>query len=145
MTSRYDHTQIGYLTIAMLGGALVLIAALTVLAGFVWIALFAAAIILLCLIIFSTLRVWISGDALEIRLGPGPFGKRFPLRDIRSARTVKNPWYYGWGVRVTPQGWLYNVSGSAAVEIELTNGRKYRIGTDEPGALEAAINREIRL
>jgi len=56
---------------------------------------------------------------------------------------VKNPWYYGWGIRFTPHGWLYNVSGLHAVEIELKNGKKYRIGTDVPENLEKAIREFI--
>jgi len=52
---------------------------------------------------------------------------------------VHNHWYYGRGIKLTPHGWLFNVSGFDAVEIQLKNGRKYRIGTDEPDALLAAI------
>jgi hypothetical protein len=52
---------------------------------------------------------------------------------------VRNPWYYGWGIRITPDGLLYNVSGTRAVEITLTDGSKLRLGTDEPEALCQAI------
>ena len=34
---------------------------------------------------------------------------------------------------------IYNVSGFDAVEIQLKNGKIYRIGTDEPKKLEQAI------
>ena len=40
--------------------------------------------------------------------------------------------------------WIFNVSGFGAVEIRMKNGKIYRIGTDEPKALESAINREIQ-
>ncbi len=56
---------------------------------------------------------------------------------------MKNPWYYGWGIRLTPHGWLYNVSGSYAVEIKTKTGKKYRIGTDVPNELEKAIRQSI--
>ena len=39
--------------------------------------------------------------------------------------------------------WIYNVSGFDAVEIILKNGKIYRIGTDVPSELEAAIKQAI--
>ncbi|MDY7014940.1 MAG: hypothetical protein SVX43_15355 [Cyanobacteriota bacterium] len=61
------------------------------------------------------------------------------------AVAVKNPWYYGWGIRLTPRGWLFNVSGLDAVEISLNSGRHFRIGTDRPRELERAIRRAAHL
>jgi hypothetical protein len=52
---------------------------------------------------------------------------------------VRNKWWYGWGIRLTPHGWLFNVGGLDAVELELASGRKFRIGTDEPQGLLNAI------
>jgi hypothetical protein len=40
-------------------------------------------------------------------------------------------------------GWLYNVFGSFAVEIRLKNGKKYRIGTDDPQGLNNAIQQDL--
>ncbi len=56
----------------------------------------------------------------------------------------ENPCYYGWGIRWTPNGWLYNVSGFYAVEIKMKTGKKYRIGTDAPNELEKAIKESIK-
>ncbi|MFC2014949.1 hypothetical protein ACFLUP_03040, partial [Chloroflexota bacterium] len=70
--------------------------------------------------------------------------KKFKLQDIKSCRAVRNFWYYGWGIRRTPYGWLYSVSGLGAVEIELVTGKKYRIGTDVPSELEKAIQQGIQ-
>lgn len=56
---------------------------------------------------------------------------------------MRNKWWYGWGIRLTPHGWLYNVSGLDAVELHLTGGRKVRLGTAEPAQLSRAIN-EVR-
>ena len=58
-----------------------------------------------------------------------------------SAKTVKNHWYCGWGIRwcLRFKMWIYNVSGFDAVEIKLKNGKTYRIGTDEPKKLEQTI------
>jgi hypothetical protein len=62
---------------------------------------------------------------------------------ITDARPVRNPWYYGLGIHYTSDGWVFNVAGLDAVEIVLENGRKIRIGTDEPERLAAAIHQAM--
>lgn len=91
------------------------------------------------LLLFSILTVKVDGEEVSVRFGVGLIRKRFPLSEIESHSAVRNPWYYGWGLRRTPIGWLYNVSGLEAVEITLKDGRKVRIGTDDPTGLDAAI------
>jgi len=91
------------------------------------------------LLLFSILTVEVDGEEVSVRFGVGLIRKRFPLSEIESHSAVRNPWYYGWGLRRTPIGWLYNVSGLEAVEITLKDGRKIRIGTDDPTGLDAAI------
>jgi hypothetical protein len=66
------------------------------------------------------------------------------LADIQSVRTVRNPWYYGWGLRLIPGGWMWNVSGLDAVELKLRSGKLFRIGTDEPELLRSAILSALR-
>lgn len=151
----YKHTQIGYL---------MLVVVLAVLALFVWAYVTAQAepvsvdsgtnfavtaimvLILLILTSFATLTVSIDENYLRIKFGYGIFARKFALNQIASAQTVKNHWYYGWGMRIWfwPYMWIYNVSGFKAVEIIMKNGRIYRIGTDVPGELESVINHEIK-
>jgi hypothetical protein len=50
---------------------------------------------------------------------------------------------WGWGIRLTPRGWLFNVSGLDAVELTMTTGKHYRIGTYDPMGLARAIDRVI--
>jgi hypothetical protein len=40
-------------------------------------------------------------------------------------------------------GWLYNVAGLDAVEIETTEGDVIRIGTDEPDRLANALQETV--
>jgi hypothetical protein len=77
------------------------------------------------------------------------FGWGWPQRvtdvaEIVSARTVRNSWWHGWGIRKVSRGWMYNIAGYDAVELELRSGKVFRIGTDEPAALLAAIERVRR-
>jgi hypothetical protein len=146
----YKHTQIGYLTI---------FATVAVFGLFSWIQMMARAeppsvnsgsnllvtaimvFVLLLLVSFWTLNAEITQEKVLIKFGYGFVRKSFNLSDVVSAKSVKNKWYFGWGVRrwFWPKMWIYNVSGFDAVEIVLKNGNIYRIGTDEPEKLERAI------
>ena len=90
-------------------------------------------------VLFHSLTVRISPSDIAISFGVGLIRKRFPIGDIRSVRIARNRWYNGWGIRMIRGGWLYNVSGFDAIEIQLKNERKYRIGTDQPMKLLAAV------
>jgi hypothetical protein len=57
---------------------------------------------------------------------------------------AKTPWYYGWGIRLTPTGWLWNVSGLARVEVQFDDGHRFRVGSDEPNRLAEALLSEMR-
>ena len=144
MAKHYQHTQVGYLIIIALAIAWLFSAFLMAVFGFNWFAFAALTIFGVCLVLFATLTVVIAEDVLEIRFGPGVIRKKFPLKEIASCQVVKNPWYYGWGIHLIPHGWLYNVSGSSAVEIKMKSGKKYRIGTDVPNDLEKVIRQSIR-
>jgi len=143
MIKRYEHTQVGYLIIMAMAAVMVLIGVVLANAGINWIAIGVMVIIAIALVLFPSLTVVIREDELEVRFGPGLIRKLFKLNDIESCQVVKNRWYYGWGIRLTPHGVLYNVSGFHAVEIRLTTGKKYRIGTDVPRELEAAIQQAL--
>ena len=136
----YKRTQIGYLMLAFISvGILLLIVNYSYLSGTSLLLLVILAVLVLSLLLFSVLSVNVDGGEVSLRFGVGIIRKRFPLSEIESHSVVRNPWYYGWGVRRIPIGWLYNVSGLDAVELTMTDGRKFRIGTDDPSGLDAAI------
>ena len=99
--------------------------------------------LLLVILLFGSLTVEISGGHLRIRFGIGLLRKGWPLDGIEACRPVRNTWVDGWGIRMTSGGWLYNVSGFDAVELELKGGKMVRIGTDEPQALCAALEQAL--
>jgi len=131
--------------VVAMAATMVLIGIVLAKAGINWIAIGVLIIIAVALVLFSSLTVVIWEEELEVRFGPGPIRKRFKLNEIESCKVVKNYWYYGWGIRLTPHGVLYNVSGFYAVEIKLITGKKYRIGTNVPQELEAAIQNALIL
>ncbi|HET9373271.1 MAG TPA: hypothetical protein VFO19_23570 [Vicinamibacterales bacterium] len=96
------------------------------------------------LVQFSTLTVTVRDHSLQVSFGPGVIRRHIPLERIRDVRTVRTPWYYGWGIRLTPSGWLWRVSGLSGVEIRLEDGHRFRIGSDEPDKLADVLRRQVR-
>jgi hypothetical protein len=145
----YAHTQVGWMPLLAMFGALLALGAsarhLGLGANRNGALMLTMGAFLLIIPLFGWLTVTVDGGALTARFGIGLFRKRIPLRAIRGAAPVRNKWYYGWGVRLGPWGWMYNVSGLDAVEIELQDGGRFRLGTDEPEELERAIRQRIEI
>jgi hypothetical protein len=139
MTVHYRHAQFGTLQVMLLGGAALVVLAVIAVKGWHPALGVALAILVPALLLFWRLVVEVDPRGVRLRFGIGLIHREFPLAEIGSVEAVRNRWYYGWGIRLTPHGWLFNVSGLEAVEIALASGRRYRIGTDEPRALAAAI------
>jgi len=99
-----------------------------------------AILLLITLFLFASLTVEVNYGSVVCSFGPGLIRKEIKLSDISAAQPVINSWLAGWGIRWIPGRYmLWNVAGLQAVELTLTNGKKFRIGTDEPDALVSAI------
>ena len=145
MQKYYRHTQFG--TALVVAFILSIIAVLGILSKYSWhpLSTFVFVMLVACIFLFFSLSVEVNNEVVKCRFGIGPIKKVFDLAEIIDVKTVVNKWYYGWGIRLTPHGWLYNVSGLHAVEITLRSGKKYRIGTDEPDRLAEAIRNNIKM
>ena len=67
-------------------------------------------------------------------------GKSYKISDIKYCRTVSNSVINGIGIRMLPNGWLYNVSGLKAIELQFKNRKSViRIGTDKPDEISQLI------
>ncbi len=141
----YSHTQFGWMTLIALFGALVALGAVGrnlgpegtdgLMVGM--------AVLALMMPLFGWLTVTVDEEAVMARFGIGLLRKKIRLSDIKSATQVRNKWWYGWGMRMGPSGWMFNVSGLDAVEIEFKGGGRFRIGTDEPEELLGAIRSSL--
>jgi len=141
----YEHTQIGYLTICVLLGAAIFVAVAGIVtpadrSGLLMSSLIEV-IFLTCAILFSKLTISVDEETLRACLAIGVICKKVALPEILECEPIRIHWWYGWGIHLTPHGWLYNVSGLDAVAITLRNGRKFALGTDDPQGLVAAIRR----
>ena len=91
------------------------------------------------LLLFHSLRVWVSEEELGLSFGVGLVRKKIPLSEMTSAKRVKTTWLNGWGIHLTPHGWLYNISGFDAIELGLGEKKRVLIGTDDPEGLLQAL------
>jgi len=143
MTEQYRHTQVGYVIIVGIVAAMVGICIVLVNTGGNWIAIAVLVVLAVVLVLFHSLTVVINEEELVVRFGPGAIRKRFELNEIESCQAVRIPWYWGWGIRSTPQGMVFRVSGFDAIYVKLSTAKEYLIGTDVPQELEQAIRQAI--
>ena len=143
MTAYYQKIQYGFIiTIPTLFLTLFLGGIGTVTAN---VFLFCSGIFfLLILALFYRLEVTVTEDSVLLRFGIGLIKKSIPLKAVVSAEPVRNRWWYGWGVRIYPKGWMFNISGLDAVELTLRNGPRFRIGTDDPVGLTGALRARLQ-
>ena len=139
--TRYAHTQIGHAIIWPLF-AIILITNGGLLSHHVTPAI-VSIILLACLVLFYRLKITVEDETLCASFGPGVIRKKVLLTEIVGCEPIRIRWWYGWGIHLTPHGWLYNVSGFDAVVITLRDGRKIALGTDDPHGLAAAIRDSI--
>lgn len=138
----YQRTQYGIALLTptlLVAGPLIVIGAL---GGRPELIVLGAFFLFLCTL-FYRMVVTVRADEVEIKFGIGLIKKRIKVDDIVAARPVRNRWWYGWGIRYFPGGWLYNIWGLDAVELQMKKYPRYRIGTNDPVGLTGAVQARI--
>ena len=154
MADRYDHRQLSPLgaLFALIGGGLVIAATGAEEAWVATVLRIVAAIFALCALSFWSLRVQIETEHLRACFGPLPiFQKKIPLAQIERVEVGKTDLLDGWGIHYVPgRGWIWNLWGFHCVVLTLTDPsgqrkrpRTFRLGSDEPEELQAALRRAI--
>ncbi len=100
-------------------------------------------VFLTLLALFFRLTVEVDDQTLKIFFGIGLVRKTWRLSEIKSVQVVRNKWWDGWGIHFTTRGWIYNIDGLMSVEVEMKNGKKFRVGTDEPEKLTEEIKTRL--
>jgi hypothetical protein len=140
MDPHYKHTQLGWVSLAAVVPGLLMALVLVPLAHAPAGVAIAIAMIALVGALFAALTVEVDSRQIRVSFTGSIVRRTVELRDVHQHRSVRNPWYYGWGIHRYPGGgWLWNVGGPHAVELVLRDGRRLRIGTDEPETLARAI------
>ena len=144
----YRHTQWGYFAIWTVA-ILVPVVVVTLVAGDdePWADVLIVLLVLLITALvfwFSRLTVTVRGGVTVAEFGWGWPRKAVDLAGVSDVRKVRNHWYYGFGIRKVPNGWMYNVSGLDAVELQLPTGKVFRIGTNDVEQLFGALSIQIK-
>lgn len=142
-TQRYEHRQVGRFAMGLLVTATVGALVGAALAGEdlgLRIVLLVVALLYLVLgLTFGRLTVTVDRKRVTVAFGSGWPRRVVPLHAITRVERFRAKWWYGWGIRRIPGGWLWNVGGFEAVRLHLDDGRTFSVGTDDPEHLEAAI------
>jgi len=93
--------------------------------------------------LFGWLTVAVDEAAIHLTFGAGLVQRSISIQQVALAKPASNQWWWGFGIRWTGGGWMWNVSGLAAVEITYRDGKRFRIGTADPTGLAAAITEAI--
>lgn len=148
----YDHSQLGYIVLISLSVTLMVFSLQFVLGlgspktgllGY----LFFSGLTLFIASLFYKLRVVVDTTGIHLIYGIGLIKFHIKPDHVKSVRIVRNPWYYGLGIRIIPKGMLYNIHGLDAVEIIYEDGREkmVRIGSDEVHVLKAYLENKYAL
>lgn len=95
---------------------------------------------LVCLLIFYKLTIAVDNTHISFKLGIGLISKSYRIADLSSCTPITNSALFGIGIRLLPNGWLYNVSGLKAIELRFKHKTSVvRIGTNNPGEISQLI------
>jgi len=147
MADEYCYTQIGIITILMIAlaavfTAFVFISGLEPNAGpFLMVVGFAVVgLFIFALAAFYSFTIQIAGEKLDFWFGFGVGKRSFDIADIRSIEIVKTPWYYFWGIKSIPGGWLYSIApGGEAIELVFMDRKKIHLGTNRAAEIKERI------
>src|SRR5579883_2096711 len=80
---------------------------------------------------FRSLTVIVDEREIVLKFGDWLEAKRVPLVSIKRCAPTRTSPLSGWGIRFIGTGWLYNIYGLDAVEVELLDGTRVFIGRSE--------------
>lgn len=100
-------------------------------------------VIVTLILIFAKLQVYFDASTLYFRFFP--FHLRYKKINFDEIAAVYPRTYQplgefgGWGIRWTPKGRAYNVSGNRGVQLELKNNKKVLIGSQRANEFAAQL------
>ena len=100
-------------------------------------------IFIISLLLFFQMRTSVDNKKIRISYGIGLI-KIIDIHNIERIEIVRNKWYYGLGIRIIKNGWLYNIQGLNAIELKMKNSKSIiRIGTVDNKKLKKEIESKI--
>ncbi|WP_115862905.1 DUF6141 family protein [Halorussus litoreus] len=90
----------------------------------------------------ATLSTEVRDDGIYVKFAPlHRKYRRIPFSDLAEVQsTGYSPLRYGgWGIRWSPSGMAYTVSGKTGIRFERTGGKSVFVGSDRPEEFVAAV------
>lgn len=143
----YCHTQIGYTSLALMlalasGALLGIFVGEPALSTKIVLSMIAVPCILISMFMYG-LTIRVDDEHLSWHFGLKSFRKQIKLADITGVEIVDNTNAFGYGMRFTERGTLYNVSGKRAVAVRLKTpwkkDKEILLGTDRPDELQLVL------
>ena len=94
---------------------------------------------ILVLLLFYKLTIIVKQSVLILVYGIGLIRISISIEKLLEVESIKIPWYYGLGIRITPKGMLYNIQGLNALKLvyqKKGNLKTVMLGTPEPEVLK---------
>ena len=108
-----------------------------------WIHFLAPFVAIVSVVLISSVTLVTKIDRDVLSVGFQPFGKRIIQRSEIAKAYVRqySPLgeYGGWGYRTGRNGKAYNTMGDQGLQLELTDGSRVLVGTQQPRELERVI------
>jgi hypothetical protein len=139
------YTQFGTISVIILLPLLILFSGMLIKSGLTkspefYIYLFLVLTFLICVLTFYQLTIFVNDTHVAFKLGIGLWSKKYKISDIQSCHPVTNSVISGIGIRMLPNGWLYNVTGLKAIELQFKNKNSViRIGTNRPEEISELV------
>jgi hypothetical protein len=89
--------------------------------------------------LFSSLTIDVRDGTVRWHFTGNVIRGSIAIRDIERVYRARSSAAYGWGLRKTPEGTIYLVSGLDVVRIRKSDGTQIGFGTDEPARLARSI------
>lgn len=97
-------------------------------------------------LLFYKLTVKINNDGILLTYGIGLIRIKLNIHQIESVEITRTPWYYGLGIRISPQGLIYNIQSLNAIKINHSKNGKSKtlfIGSPQPELVLKAIEENL--
>jgi hypothetical protein len=135
----YRERQFGWTIMLMLLGAALFVVSVTLWREPLhppWQPLLLGTVLGLVALAMGSLTVEVGGGELRWRFGwLGWPGGHVALADIARVEPCRTKWHEGWGIRITPNGMLYNISGLDALQVTRRDGKRFRLGSADVAGL----------
>jgi len=103
-----------------------------------WPLLIAGLLLAAVFLVFTVMTVTVNEDSLEVSMGLELIRKRLMVSDITSVSEIRIPWH-SVGIKKISGGWLFSVAVSDGVDMEMKNGKRYIVGSEDPAGLLQAL------